>query len=141
MSDIIEHQGVVDSVEGCRVRVSIMQQSACSGCKARSMCTSSESKERIMEVFEQDAESKYAVGERVCVCGTLSMGKQAVAFAFGVPMLLTLAVMCLCLAVLHVSDIAAVASWLVSMALYFSVLYACRDKMEKRFALWIKKPI
>lgn len=141
MSDIIEHQGVVDSVEGCRVRVSIMQQSACSGCKARSMCTSSESKERVMEVFEQDAESKYAVGERVCVCGTLSMGKQAVAFAFGVPMLLTVVAMCLCLAVLHVSELAAVASWLVLMALYFSMLYAFRDKMEKRFALWIKKPI
>lgn len=141
MSDIIEHQGVVYSVEGCRVRVSIMQQSACSGCKARSMCTSSESKERVMEVFEQDAESKYAVGERVCVCGTLSMGKQAVAFAFGVPMLLTVVVMCLCLAVLHVSELAAVASWLVLMALYFLVLYAFRDKMEKQFALWIKKPI
>lgn len=139
MRDIIEHQGVVDSIEGCRVRVSILQQAACSGCKAKSMCTSSESKERIMEVFEDGADKKYTVGERVCVCGTLAMGKQAVAFAFGIPMLLTVVVMCVCLAVLHVSELMAVGAWLVLMAVYFSVLYAYRGKMSKRFALWIKK--
>lgn len=139
MNDIIEHQGVIDSVEGCRVRVSIVQQSACSSCKARAMCTSSESKERIMDVFEQDADKKYTVGERVSVCGTLSMGKQAVVFAFGIPMLLTVVVMCLCLAVFHLPELIAVVSWLVLMVAYFSVLYACRNRMEKRFALWIRK--
>lgn len=139
MKDIIEHQGVVDSIEGCRVRVSVLQQSACSGCKARSLCSSSESKERFMEVYEQDAGRKYSVGERVCVCGTLSMGKQAVMFAFGLPLLLTVLSLCLAIAVLHMAELAAVGLWLMLMAIYFSALYACRGKMEKRFALWIKK--
>ena len=80
--DKIEHQGVVESVEGDHVRVNILQVAACSECKARSLCSSSESKEKLIDVYEQNAAQKYRIGESVKVCGTLSMGKQAVRMAF-----------------------------------------------------------
>ena len=55
MKDIIEHQGVIASIEEGHVRVNIVQLAACSGCKARSLCTSSESKEKIIDVYERGA--------------------------------------------------------------------------------------
>lgn len=80
----IAHQGVIESVEGHHVRVNILQVAACSACKARSLCSSSESKEKIIDVYEEGAAMKYKCGEEVTVCGALSMGKQAVRLAFGV---------------------------------------------------------
>jgi sigma-E factor negative regulatory protein RseC len=85
MRETITHQGVVESVEGEHVRVNILQVSACSSCKARSLCTTSESKEKIIDVYEPGAAEKYRRGDAVNVCGTLSMGKQAVRLAFGIP--------------------------------------------------------
>ncbi|MDE6858004.1 MAG: SoxR reducing system RseC family protein, partial [Alistipes sp.] len=48
MSEIIEHSGVVECVEGATVRVRIVAGSACGSCKARSACGMSESQEKIV---------------------------------------------------------------------------------------------
>ena len=80
MSDKIEHQGVVESISEGHVRVSIMQVAACSECKAKALCTSSESKERYIDVYGDYAE-RYKVGDAVKVCGSLSMGQKAVRIA------------------------------------------------------------
>ena len=42
----IRHQGVVDMIDGQTVIVRITQQSACTGCQARSICHAAESKEQ-----------------------------------------------------------------------------------------------
>ena len=67
MKEIIEHQGVIESIEDAHVRVNIVQMAACSGCKARSLCTSSESKEKIIDVYEVGAKNKYKVD---CILGS-----------------------------------------------------------------------
>ena len=50
MSESINHNGIIEKIDGGTVYVRIIQQSACSGCHAKSMCTASESKEKIIEV-------------------------------------------------------------------------------------------
>lgn len=138
LKEKIEHRGVVASVEGDHVRVNIVQMAACSGCKARSMCASSESKEKIIDVYETDAEHKYRVGDRVNVCGALSMGKQAVRLAFGVPLLLIVVWMPVALLVLKLNELASAGVMVLILALYFYIIYMCRERMAKTFAFWIE---
>ncbi|MBO4674197.1 MAG: SoxR reducing system RseC family protein [Bacteroidaceae bacterium] len=139
MRETIEHQGVIASVEGRHVRVNILQVAACSGCKARSLCTSSESKEKIIDVYEDDAEMKYKIGENVKVCGALSMGKQAVRLAFGVPVLLIVVWMMVAMVWLKLGELVSVGILALILALYFYILYRNRDRMAKKFAFWISQ--
>jgi sigma-E factor negative regulatory protein RseC len=136
--DKIEHQGVVESVEGDHVRVNILQVAACSGCKARSLCSSSESKEKLIDVYEQNAAQKYRIGEQVKVCGTLSMGKQAVRMAFSVPLLFTVVWMFAALVWLKLSELMSVGILVVILVVYFYIIYLNKDKMAKHFAFWIE---
>lgn len=139
MKDKIEHQGVVESIEGSHVRVNIVQVAACSGCKARSLCSSSESKEKIVDVYEEDAVLKYKIGEHVNVCGALSMGKQAVRLAFGVPVLLIVVWMLVAMVGLKLGELVSVGILAVILVLYYYLLYLNRGRMAKRFAFWIEK--
>lgn len=138
MKEKIEHEGVVFSVEGEHVRVKIVQQAACNGCKARSMCTSSESKEKFIDVYERNAALRRKVGDKVRVCGALRMGKQAVRLAFGVPLAVITVWMPIAIILLHLHDLVAVGVLILILSAYFYVLYLCRDKMAQKFAFWIE---
>ena len=76
MSESINHNGIIEKIDGGTVYVRIIQQSACSGCHAKSMCTASESKEKIIEV--PDNSGKFHINEEVQLCGQSSLGLQAV---------------------------------------------------------------
>lgn len=141
MKETIAHQGVIESVEGRHVRVNILQVAACSGCKARTLCTSSESKEKIIDVYEDDAAMKYRVGESVTVCGALSMGKQAVRLAFGVPVLMIAVWMLVAMVWLKLGELVSVGILACLLATYFYILYMNRKKMAKKFAFWIDNNI
>jgi len=138
MKDIIEHQGWISSVEGDLIKVRIVQHAACGSCKAKSMCSSSESKEKIIDVYEAGATRRRHVGDSVIVCGTLSMGKKAVSIAFGVPLLITVVWMLLSIVLLKMSELIAIAVLAGIIAMYFYILYLNRNKMAKKFAFWIK---
>ena len=139
MKETIEHQGVIESVEGRHVRVNILQVAACSGCKARSLCSSSESKEKIIEVYEDDAAMTYRVGEQGKVCGALSMGKLAVRLAFGVPVVLIVVWMLVAMVWLKWGELTSVGVLALILAAYFYILYINRERMARDFAFWIEK--
>ena len=50
MANEIKHTGTIIAIEGETVRVKIEQSSACSACQAKAMCTSTDKKEKIIEV-------------------------------------------------------------------------------------------
>ena len=139
MKETIAHQGVIESVEGRHVKVNILQVAACGECKARSLCASSESKEKIIDVYEDDAAMKYQIGEQVMVCGALSMGKQAVRLAFGVPVVLIVVWMLVAIVWLKLGELISVGILVVLLTVYFYILYINKDRMAKRFAFWIEK--
>ena len=132
MKNQIEHLGVVEDVDGCRVKVKIVQSSACSSCHARSMCNSSESKEKIVDVTAEEYES-YEVGVKVVVCVSMSMGRKAVMLAFAYPMALMLAWIIVCSSVMHVAEIVSIAGALVLLAVYYFILYLRRDRIDRSF--------
>ena len=89
MSESINHNGVIEKIDGGTVYVRIIQQSACSGCHAKSMCTASESKAKVIEV--PDNSGKFHVNEEVQLCGRSSLGLQAVLLAFIFPLIIVFA--------------------------------------------------
>ena len=137
MSDIIKHRGRVESIDGSHIIVRIIQTSACSGCSIKSHCNASESKEKLIDVYEVGA--SYQIGEEVVLCGTTSMGMQAVLLAFGIPLLILL----LALAIsMHLTNDDALISSLVgllSIVPYYLVIYFCKDKLKKTFSFTIEK--
>ena len=52
MTDRIKHQGTVINIEEDCVKVKITQQSACSTCSIKGHCNASESKEKIVDVYD-----------------------------------------------------------------------------------------
>ena len=131
MAHYIWHEGVVDSIDGQTVIVRITQSSACGGCQARNICRSAESKDKLVEVHRTDAGS-FDVGQTVTVAGAESLGMKAVAFAFGLPLLLLMAALITVLAVMGSEKVAALAS-LGILVPYYIVLFLFRDRMKKDF--------
>ena len=137
MTDIIKHRGRVEKVEGSHVVVRIVQTSACSACSIKGHCNASESKEKLIDVFEVNA--SYQIGEEVVLLGTTSMGMQAVLLAFGVPLVILIVALGV---TMHLTDGNALVSSLVgllSIVPYYLVIYFCKDKLKKTFSFTIEK--
>ena len=131
MGTDIRHEGVVDSIDGQKVTVRILQASACSGCQASRICRAAESKEKLVEVNVTDAES-LSVGQTVTVAGEERMGLAAVMLAFGLPLLLLLAALIVAMSVTGSEMIGAIAALGVLIP-YYIVLMLMRSRIKKDF--------
>ena len=136
MSDIIEHQGTVESIVGSHIRVRIVQTSACATCAAHKFCNSSESKEKMIDVFAKDA-ARYEVGQMVKVIGSTSMGMRAVLWAFGVPFIVLVAVLYVCILSTDGDEPLSALITMGALSLYYLILYMCRNRMSKKFVFTI----
>ena len=138
MKSKIDHNGVVESIEGNHIKVRILQASACSACQAKALCASSDTKEKIIDVWDDNA-GQYHVGENVMACGSLSMGRNAVYLAFLIPLVLMILWMVLSLKAFHLSELTAILGVGIILAIYYLLLSALKDKLSKTFSFWIEK--
>lgn len=90
MAEEITHDGIVERVDGQTARVRIVQQSACSGCHAKSMCQASE---MMIKAIDCEIGETMNVGDRVEVCVQQSLGWKAVFYSFVLPMALMMALL------------------------------------------------
>ena len=135
MANTIEHQGIVENIAGTHVQVRIVQTSACATCSIKGHCTSADTKEKLIDVVDEQATS-YRPGDIVRVVGSVSMGMQAVALAFVAPLFLLLAALFIGTAVgLH--ELAAIACSLIVVACYYFVVWRNRTKVSRRFSFYI----
>ncbi|MCM1312658.1 MAG: SoxR reducing system RseC family protein [Bacteroides sp.] len=138
MKGKIEHRGIIESIEGCHVRVKIVQSSACSLCQAKSLCASAESKEKLIDLYASDA-SSYNIGEEVTVYGSASMGRDAVIFAFVIPLVLIIAWLAVAIEILHINDAAAVGVVFALLAAYYIILWMGKERFSKKFLFMMEK--
>lgn len=136
MSESIDHTGIIEKVEGNLISVKIVQQSACSACHAKSMCTASDSKEKIIEVT--DHSGKFNVNDAVVVCGESSLGLQAVLFAFVIPLIIIVLVIAIGTN-LRLAETESALLGLFAAIPYYGILYLCRNKLKKKFVFTLKK--
>jgi sigma-E factor negative regulatory protein RseC len=134
---MIEHEGIVEKVKGNRITVRILQKSACSECHAKSVCMASDSKEKLVDVFDQIG--LFHENERVVIEGKKSIGYKAVFFAFVLPLFLLILFLVISITIWNFSDIESALASILSVIPYYSVLYFFRDKMANTFRFSIKK--
>lgn len=136
MADIIKHQGTVESITGTFVQVRIVQTSACSSCSAKSFCSSSESKEKLIDIYDVDTSALH-VGQEVVIYGTTSMGMQAVGLAFGVPFLILIVVLFLVYKLTAGDEAVSASVALSALIPYYTVLYVLKGRIKRRFSFKI----
>lgn len=136
MTNTIRHQGIVENIDGLHVKVKIVQTSACATCSIKGHCTSADAKEKVIDTIDAHA-SSYQPGDKVWVIGTLSMGVEAVVWAFILPFLVVVVSI---FAFVHWWESEWMAS-IASLALlipYYYILWLRKDKMKKRFSFMIQ---
>ena len=136
MSESINHNGIIEKIDGDTAYVRITQQSACSGCHAQSMCAASESKVKIIEV--PDNSGKFTVNENVLLCGRSSLGLHDVLLAFILPLLIVVASIVTGTS-MQWEETTSGLTGLLLLVPYYCILYFFRDKLKRRFIFTLKK--
>ena len=132
----IRHQGVIERIEKHKVFIKIIQKAACSDCHAKSVCMSSDKKEKIIEVY--DYSGKFSIHEDVIVSTQASTGHLAVFIAFIAPLALVVATI---FAGIKISGNESL-SGLIGLSVlvpYYSILYFFRDKLKRSFVFSLSK--
>lgn len=122
--------------EGC-VKVRILQTSACAACKVASHCNASDKKEKIVEVFCDDAAS-YQKGQEVKVTASKQVAANALLLGFGLPFLLLMLILIVTLKLSGNEGVAAIAA-LASLVPYYLVLWLFKDRIRQRLAFALER--
>ena len=137
MTNTVEHQGVVENVNGYHLQVRIVQTSACAACGARGHCSSADTKEKLVDVTDVHAAS-YHPGDRVKVVAALSMGAKAVTYAFIIPFLILVLSLFLFTSWIG-QELTGALCALAMLVPYYFILWLCRSRMAKKFSFSIEK--
>lgn len=137
MRESLQHRGVVESVEGRIVTVSVERESACAGCHAKGIC-GVDGQRRLIRV-ESEYASTFERGERVLVALLhTSMGFSSIIWGYILPLVVMLATLFGVKAAGGEDGIAAIAS-LGSVVICYVVLYILRHTIEKKIKFTIIK--
>lgn len=136
MDELIRHEGVVGSTNGNMAHVEIVQTSACSACKARNMCMSSESRQKEMDAVMLEP---LRVGDRVEVEVRERLAWKAVLLAYIMPFVVMMAVIVILDFVTEWSEAIVGTLSLCAIALYYIVLSMFRHKLQKQFSFTARK--
>ncbi|MBQ2423439.1 MAG: SoxR reducing system RseC family protein [Alistipes sp.] len=134
----VTHTGTVINIFRDTVTVAVESSEACGSCASRSACSlGRETNTRNILVTTPQAAS-YTVGERVRVATRTQMGLLAVALCYAVPAVVMVAVLAVAVALGTTEGIAALLS-LSSLALYYGVLWLCRERLAQKISFTIHK--
>ena len=146
MEELIRHTGIVMSVSGETAHVQIVQTSACSACKARSMCMSSESQAKEMDVIlvesqngTEPVESPIRVGDQVEVEVRERLAWKAVLLAYILPFIVMLGVIAILDFATDWSEAIVGTLSLCGIALYYILLSFFKDRLQKQFTFTARK--
>lgn len=129
MSKTITHEGIVRAHADEHVRVEIVQKAACAACKAKSMCTASET--MVKEIIAEPI-GTLEIGDNVMVSVEQKLGWQAVWWSFMLPASLILLIISL------------LPHWIASEAIvgtialgfllpYYGVLHLFSKRFERKY--------
>ena len=132
----IDHEGIVDQIEGDIARVRILSQSACASCHAKGACSAADQEEKIMEIPFQSISLK--IGERVRVMVARRMGLKAVAVGYIYPFLLLMMVL-VGLTAAGLDELKAGLVALASLLPYYLGLFIFRHRIGSKFSFSLQK--
>lgn len=135
MTGKITHRGIIDSIEGNRIHVRILQASACGACRIAGHCNASDVREKYIDVWDAHA-SEHRDGEQVVISTDGQTAKRATVIAYVIPLFLMVVTLILVLKLSHSEGAAALAGVGILIP-YYLVLFLLRRKIssEVRFQL------
>ena len=136
MEDMIRHNGIVLSTDGESARVEIVQTSACAACKARSMCMSAESQQKIIDARMAEP---MKPGDRVEVMVREHLAWRAVLLAYVLPFVVMLAVIVGLDYATDMSEAVVGTLSLCSIALYYIGLGMFKHRLQKQFSFTARR--
>ena len=134
----IEHPGIIDRIEGKRIWVSILPQSACGNCHSKSYCGMAEVAEKIVEVQPPPTGINLEMGQHVIISLKKSLGYRALFLGYLLPFLILLASLVIMLTIIGNEALSALVS-IFLMVPYYLVLYFNKDKIKASFRFFIKR--
>ena len=136
MDELIRHEGIVTSINGELAHVQIVQTSACSACKAKSMCMSAESQAKEMDVLMLDA---MQVGDKVEVEVRERLAWKAVLLAYILPFIVMMGLIAVLDFATEWSEAVVGTLSLCGIALYYIGLSFFKDRLQKQFTFTARK--
>ena len=136
MDELIRHEGIVLSINGEKAHVQIVQTSACSACKARSMCMSAESQSKEMDAIMLEP---MKIGDKVEVEVRERLAWKAVLLAYILPFIVMLAIIAILDFATDWSEAVVGTLSLCGIALYYIGLSVFRNRLQKQFFFTARK--
>lgn len=115
-----------------------MQHSACSSCQAKSICSSSEQKEKYIEIESSTYSGQFTAGDSVYIVGTVKMAFQAVLLAFVIPSVLLFAVL-ISANLYHLNEGISALLAIAGLLVYYVLLYFFRDTLKQKLTFTLTK--
>jgi sigma-E factor negative regulatory protein RseC len=137
MASTIEHQGVVEGLNESNLRIKVIQTSACVSYSAKEYCSSTDNKEKIIEI-NTPGNSDYQTGDKVIVTVAASVGMKVVCISsFIVPFFILVVSLFLFMFVTNKDELLSV---LFSFLLifYYIVVWAKRGVLKKELSFTVK---
>ncbi|MCK5066532.1 MAG: SoxR reducing system RseC family protein [Bacteroidales bacterium] len=133
---MIDHEGIIDRIDGDIAHVKINSVSACASCYAKGVCSAADQEEKYLDVHLNGAE--YRQGEPVHVQVAKHLGFRAVALGYVYPFLLLMAVL-VAFTAAGTQELRAGTYALLSIIPYYLVLFLFRKRIGSAFTFSIKK--
>ena len=138
MTNTIEHQGVIISIDGNIAHVKIEQTSACASCHVKSVCGASEKSEKIIDANIID--DTLTIGDQVTIIGQKSLGLLAILLAYILPFVVIVAILFVA-NIFTTNELIIGTCALASLIPYFAILRLVRNKIQAKFQFYaIKNP-
>lgn len=134
----VEHQGVVEKVDGSQVRVGFVSHSACSGCHARGACSLSDLDSKYVDVNSKG--NDYYVGEKVDILLKQRQGFKALWLGYVLPFIIMVLTLIIVMEVTDREGLAGLAG-ISALVPYYLGLYIFRDKVKEKFEFIIRKTV
>jgi len=133
---MIDHEGIIEQIEDEVAHIKISSESACAGCHAKGVCGAAGQTDKYLDIPVHEGE--YHPGEHVRVLITSQLGLKAVTLGYIYPFLILMGVLVICL-VAGMTELRAGMVALLSVPLYYLILFLSRKHISKTFSFNIQK--
>ncbi len=139
MENNIQHEGIVQSIDGLKVTVKMTVSSACAGCHAKGICGAADSRDKVV-VAQNMSGADFSIGETVTVQLQQTLAMKAVVICYLVPFIVLFASFCLMYLVCDLEWVNVLTA-LSLTALYYIILWFFRKKIEKNVTFVVHKTL
>ena len=134
-SKVIEHKGIIKSINNRMITVELESVSACGSCYAKNVCYVAEKDIKTIEIFDCDRE--YAMGDEVIVLLSQTMGLKALLLGYILPFLVFISSLFIASNLIEQEVVAGLIAIGV-IIFYYGSLYFFKKRLKQTFKFKIK---